>query len=149
MEDLRRKYKVCSTCKNELSVQEFSRNSRTRDGLRANCKTCARASKHLWYERNKDVTASRMQLRRAVALGHLRSLKEKPCTDCGRRFHFSLMEFDHVGDDKVDSVSYIANTTMSIARIDEEASKCELVCAMCHKVRTWNRMNPGEQINWV
>lgn len=49
------------------------------------------------------------------------------------------MQFDHINDDKDDCVARIANACYSLARLQREIDKCELVCANCHAVRTWER----------
>lgn len=62
--------------------------------------------------------------------------------DCGGRFHFSAMHFDHLPEyEKVEQISRLANSNTSYARIDAEIAKCELVCANCHAVRTFNRLS--------
>jgi hypothetical protein len=46
------------------------------------------------------------------------------------------MDFDHKpGFEKVKNVSQ-ANT---FAMVESEMAKCDLVCANCHRIRTWNR----------
>lgn len=71
-----------------------------------------------------------------------RALKEgKPCTDCGGIFHFAAMDFDHVDPN---SKGYNANNGISLLslnkkKIEEELTKCEIVCANCHRVRTYKR----------
>lgn len=74
---------------------------------------------------------------------YINSLKEgKPCTDCGLYFPVWCLDFDHVRGNKVNSVSQM--TYASLADITEEVSKCELVCANCHRVRTDQRRNVKE-----
>lgn len=70
---------------------------------------------------------------------YVRQIKESnPCTDCGLFFHFSQMDFDHLGNKK-HSVAKLANSEASIKTIKIELSKCELVCSNCHRLRTWTR----------
>ncbi len=42
--------KYCNTCKEEKSIEEFSKNVTKKDGLASNCKGCCKA----WREENKD-----------------------------------------------------------------------------------------------
>ena len=71
---------------------------------------------------------------------YVRKIKEQsPCTDCGKFYHFSQMDFDHLGDKKV-NVATLANSTARIAEIKKEIAKCEIVCANCHRFRTWQRL---------
>ena len=61
-----------------------------------------------------------------------------PCADCGRYYPYYVMQFDHIGKDKFRIVSHMRNYSME--RIMAEIAKCELVCANCHAVRTYNRL---------
>jgi hypothetical protein len=49
------------------------------------------------------------------------------------------MEWDHVRGEKIRSVSEMCNRMCSKETILTEIAKCELVCANCHAVRTFNR----------
>ena len=65
-------------------------------------------------------------------------LKSKPCTDCKKIFHPCAMQFDHLKPKKNRNrtVSFI-NTPRVVLM---EIKNCELVCANCHAVRTWTRL---------
>lgn len=71
-----------------------------------------------------------------------RTLKDgRPCSDCGGVFHYSAMEWDHrPGVAKFSELSSIITKTNSRRRVLEEIAKCDLVCANCHAVRTFNRI---------
>jgi hypothetical protein len=60
------------------------------------------------------------------------SLKAVPCADCAEVYHYSQMDFDHVRGVKIGEVSQMT----SKAAILEEAAKCDVVCANCHRERT-------------
>lgn len=70
----------------------------------------------------------------------MRELKVgRPCADCGGIFHPAAMAFDHLpGSMKRSEVS---NLVYSGSRqlLLEEIAKCELVCANCHAIRTFER----------
>lgn len=71
-----------------------------------------------------------------------RAYKEKtPCKDCRNTFPHYVMEFDHVPERglKVNTVSQMCNGNTSPQKLEAEIAKCDLVCANCHKVRTWHR----------
>jgi len=71
---------------------------------------------------------------------YVRKIKEQsPCTDCGKFYHFSQMDFDHIEDKKV-NIATLANSTAKIAEIKKEIAKCQVVCANCHRLRTWQRL---------
>lgn len=65
------------------------------------------------------------------------SLKNKPCTDCHLEYPPYVMQFDHVRGEKYKAVGQLTKRT----EIFEEVKKCEVVCANCHAIRTWERRN--------
>lgn len=68
----------------------------------------------------------------------LARLKGEPCTDCGLTFRPEAMDFDHVRGVKTANVSdMVGRPTRELL---EEIGKCELVCAVCHRVRTADRV---------
>jgi hypothetical protein len=66
----------------------------------------------------------------------IQKYKERPCMDCGCIFHFEAMEFDHVRGEKQFNLS---RPPLNLRRIAEEIAKCDLVCAVCHRIRTVGR----------
>lgn len=68
----------------------------------------------------------------------IHSAKDKPCTDCGIKYPFYVMQFDHLSD-KEFTIGMLINRAVPIPKILEEITKCEVVCANCHAERTWQR----------
>lgn len=69
-----------------------------------------------------------------------KELKSGPCADCGNKFPFPCMDFDHRdGTTKTRNVAILVGDGYSKTRILEEIAKCDLVCANCHRIRTQNR----------
>ena len=65
----------------------------------------------------------------------IRKLKEQPCVDCKRTFPYYVMDFDHVHGKKEFNVGTgLGRRTRKI--LLTEISKCEIVCANCHRERT-------------
>lgn len=62
--------------------------------------------------------------------------------DCGEIYPPWVMDFDHRdGEVKIRSISYMAiGNTSSFAKIKQEIAKCDLVCANCHRQRTYSRI---------
>lgn len=74
---------------------------------------------------------------RQVQRQKVAAIKEaSPCTDCGNFFPAVCMDFDHINNDKIDSVAQLVGNTASWDRIAAEIAKCELVCSNCHRLRT-------------
>lgn len=68
----------------------------------------------------------------------VQELKESsPCADCGEFYPFFLMDFDHIGP-KCNNIPKLLGGSRDI--LLREIAKCELVCAMCHRVRSYERM---------
>lgn len=65
--------------------------------------------------------------------------RDVPCADCGVRYPYYVMDFDHINDDKESSVSELAGTGISVNRLKIEMAKCEVVCSNCHRIRTHDR----------
>lgn len=65
------------------------------------------------------------------------SLKAVPCADCNRRFPPYVMDFDHVRGTKQIDLSKLRRRSMQVVR--EEAAKCDVVCANCHRIRTFTK----------
>lgn len=62
---------------------------------------------------------------------------ETPCADCKQTFDPVCMDFDHVRGVKRKKIVQLVNDGYSKDVILEEIAKCELVCANCHRIRTW------------
>lgn len=91
-------------------------------------------------EGQKEKTASRKVKYRTIIHKFIQNYKEtNPCTDCGDCFPYYVMDFDHIGD-KEFAISRFHNLTNSFEKVKEEMAKCELVCANCHRVRTFKRI---------
>ena len=73
----------------------------------------------------------------------LAGLKERPCADCDERFPACAMDFDHRDPrTKRFTVSKMIGRA-GTARIMAEVAKCDIVCANCHRDRTFWRREAG------
>lgn len=92
------------------------------------------------YYKNKEAILKKADTRRADRRAHVQQLKESsPCVDCGQFYRYFVMQFDHIGADKVADISSMISRRAPWKRVLEEIAKCELVCANCHATRTWAR----------
>ena len=79
------------------------------------------------------------QLKRAMLFAVLK-LNFGGCVDCGYNKASEALDFDHLdGTTKHRAGVGQMSSTASWGRILEEISKCELVCANCHRIRTQRR----------
>lgn len=87
--------------------------------------------------RTTEWTAKRIAKHKQIA----RDLKSGPCMDCGNEFHHCAMDFDHRPDEeKGGTISRLVNNwKISEKVLRDEIAKCDVVCANCHRIRTWER----------
>lgn len=103
-----------------------------------------RKSRREWYERNKESEKVNSRARKLVVvqknIEYVESVKAgTPCMDCGNTFPSIAMDFDHVGNDKIDSISTMCRTPVGLTKLKAEIEKCELVCSNCHRIRHADR----------
>lgn len=131
--------KTCGRCRQSKPDGDFAWRNKA-SGLRVSyCKVCRREYDKTHYDHNKGQYLSRNERARSRLREWLRSLKAKPCADCGGSFPPCVMDFDHIGSDKEAAISTMINRFASKRRILAEIAKCELVCANCHRIRTCAR----------
>ena len=67
-------------------------------------------------------------------------IKSQPCKDCSIIYPSYCMDYDHIYNNKLANVSSLANNFLINDSL-VEIKKCELVCANCHRHRTFIRKN--------
>ena len=77
----------------------------------------------------KDMTRRKKAKRTAVVEAH-----GDRCADCGKTFPHVCYDFHHEGD-KTDCVSVMIGNNRKLETILEEAAKCVMLCANCHRIR--------------
>lgn len=134
------------TCKNGHNTAIVGKYS-------TNCKKCKNEYGNLYYKLNKEKISKQ---RKAYRLAHpeiyrdarlkkykitsdiVNRYKDNPCTDCGNKYPPYAMDFDHLFDKSFN----IGNARgFNIEKLEREIEKCELVCAVCHRIRTYDRMH--------
>jgi hypothetical protein len=83
--------------------------------------------------------SDRLQRRRRENQDYVRRLKQNPCTDCEKTYAHPAMDWDHCRGEKVMDIALMVRRGLSRERLDAELAKCDLVCANCHRIRTWLR----------
>ena len=102
-----------------------------------------REAERRWYHANKATVAAKKDRKRKRLREIVREAKSRPCADCGQTYPYYVMDLDHTGEDKSMIVSKLVNFGAT-QRLLDEIAKCEVVCANCHRERTWRRMQtPG------
>jgi hypothetical protein len=97
-----------------------------------------RLAKRAWYLKNKDKVRQQTKAQRTRNQEFVRSfLSEHPCVDCGES-DIVVLEFDHQRD-KTQEVCELARNGVSLQTLKNEIEKCDVVCANCHKRRTYQK----------
>jgi hypothetical protein len=139
------KVRRCARCRLFLPLESFNRNG---DDHQWYCRVCFaayfRARGDLHREQSRAAKQARQHALQSHILDHLR---HHPCVDCGEADPV-VLEFDHVGQ-KTSTVAGLVRQVASMAAIDAEIARCEVVCANCHRRRTasrasWRRADPEE-----
>ena len=100
------------------------------------CRPCHNTYMKAWYK----AKGYKPQLRNRDAIrAFVKKEKEKPCMDCRQTYHWFAMDFDHVRGKKTYNLSICAQKGLSLGRVKQEIEKCDLVCANCHRFRTFVR----------
>jgi hypothetical protein len=136
---------ACSKCREFKPESAFTRRGTYQDGsirYQSYCKSCKKISHREHYVSNRDTYLDNAKSRRTRIASKLQEYKTgRPCVDCGCYFHPYAMDFDHrEGTTKSGNVSWMAGTFgNSWEKVMDEISKCDLVCAVCHRLRTYVR----------
>jgi len=132
--------KICSKCKLSKEEHEFHarRYASGAMGLQSFCKSCSSSTRNSYYKKNTVKEKAYDRNRKKKIKEFLWDLKRKPCADCGKSFHPICMDFDHRENKKFEISDGIVNG-FSKKKLLEEIKKCDLVCACCHRLRTFER----------
>jgi hypothetical protein len=133
----------CSVCKRRFPDDEFPLRKKGGTRRQPYCKQCKAAYQRRWYEQHRErhlaaVLANKRERRkRNYAL--INAAKSVPCADCGRTYSPYVMDFDHAHGAKTANISELARAAAPLAVLVAEIAKCDIVCANCHRERTYGR----------
>ena len=109
----------------------------------------AKCSKLRWrrdnLERVRAATTIANRRNTKTRKDFVNNLKDNPCTDCGIKYPYYVMDFDHVRGEKVMHIGDIRH--YGWGKIKAELEKCELVCSNCHRARTHNRREKARELS--
>lgn len=93
-----------------------------------------------YYAAHREEEIERVRSRMQAALEFLRAFKRRPCADCGETFPVWVMDFDHrepatKSFQLTDGGALLKSRDIVLA----EVAKCDVVCANCHAIRTYQR----------
>ena len=114
----------CKECEQDLPLEEFYILNKEKGWRRSKCKKC-------YYKTNTSLNSLR------VYEWYKDFKKEQRCAKCGNDDH-RVLEFDHIDrSTKSFNIGDIASKGYSIKRLQEEIDKCEVLCANCHRIKTY------------
>ncbi len=136
--------KCCSKCNTEKSLKEFNWRDEQKGWRHSFCKTCHAKYRKKHYHNNKDKyihKASAWNKKQTALLREfiLAYLKSHSCVDCGLN-DIRVLDFDHVKG-KFMGISVMVRRCHSIDSIKKEIEKCDVRCANCHRIKTFERGN--------
>lgn len=131
--------KKCPKCGESKSFESFSKNKAKKDGLQSMCRDCKKITDHVHHKNNRDAQNARNKINFLIRANYVNELKSVPCMDCKQTFIPFAMDFDHVRGVKIADISIMVKNCVAMQTLIEEIAKCEVVCAVCHRIRTYNR----------
>lgn len=140
------KQKRCSTCKKWKPLEAFNRRTTSKDGRQWLCRECNKAYHYEHLERHMAQIRARSRRERIANKKQLLAyFLEHPCVDCGES-DTAVLEFDHLRD-KTGNVGRTINSH-SWEKILAEIGKCDVVCANCHRRRTYRRQGSWRAVGF-
>lgn len=91
-----------------------------------------------YYEANKQYYKDKAKSRRLALRKMIEDIKSVPCVDCNVQFPSYAMDFDH-RENKINDVARLVSNGTSLVKILQEINKCDIVCANCHRIRTYGK----------
>lgn len=142
--------KVCTVCATAKPESDFFYRNRKTEKLHSQCKDCYVINRRKkWREhyhkygsnyRERAVERSR-KIKNDLRTHMLTYLNDKACVRCGVN-DIRVLEFDHIDPKtKAFSIARAIASTFSWERILAEISKCQILCANCHKIKTATENN--------
>src|SRR5438874_1776076 len=92
----------------------------------------------LYYQTHRQAELGRVQKRQRDAVEFLRQLRSVLCLDCGRAFPPYVMDFEHRDPSEKSTEVPRLLGRVTTDRLLQEISKCDVVCANCHRLRTYS-----------
>lgn len=93
-----------------------------------------------YYRKNKLKVLAHNLVRKRRNIELVRSLKNNtPCFDCGVQYPYYVMDFDHREPKEKKAIISKLVQGWSIQSLQSEINKCDIVCANCHRKRTFDQ----------
>ena len=129
--------KVCNHCVQEKDETEFNWRYKYLGVRSKTCRACAHDFNKAYYEGDvkenhlQDVRERKFKAREAAREFVYQYFLTHPCEKCGETDP-RVLEFHHVGQKDME-ITRMTSGGLSLKRIQEEISKCQVLCANCHR----------------
>jgi hypothetical protein len=131
--------KTCTKCSETKPLTSFHKSGgKLKDGSpkrRGICSACCNKIDRDRYDGNRREYMRQANTRRNEAAWELKRKHLLECLDCGTT-DTRVLEFDHVRGEKLFNIGGIRK---GMKALEEEIAKCDVVCANCHRIRTYDR----------
>ena len=132
----------CDRCGELKGVADFG--WRRKNGAQRQdnyCRECRAQYKREHYEKHKELYVERSRRRNKLLAAErakfmVELFRARPCVDCGETDPL-VLEFDHLVEKKFNVGAGMRERSLQSVR--DEIAKCEVVCANCHRRRTYIR----------
>lgn len=109
-------------------LTEFHKNSHTRSGYYSLCKVCVSFRDYIKLENRRSYVD---EIKLKIEICEKKVLKNNTC----------CFDFDHIDrKSKINGISNMVKGHASISKIDNEISKCRLLCGNCHRIYTHKQL---------
>ena len=134
--------KRCSKCKELKPISEFWKDRRAKSGLMAYCKACGKVhnSRRIVPEgklKHRRPRKSPDGITKRDKIAFIQQRKEQPCECCGTFDWPGAMDFHHRDPDtksfSLGKVQTEDRGTFTLEEIEQEITKCVLLCNSCHR----------------
>lgn len=125
----------CSRCSRQRPESSFNRFGSDRQWWCRDCFKAYYAERRAHHRRrNNALKTQRVLEAQSLVLAFVRA---HPCLDCGETDPV-VLEFDHVGPKRAEISTLVRRGVLETVLV-EEMTRCEIVCASCHRRRTAKR----------
>lgn len=62
------------------------------------------------------------------------------CQECGYKKHPAALDFDHINPSEKEFTIGTSYTSVSIKRLLDEVAKCQVLCANCHRIKSFHQV---------
>jgi hypothetical protein len=139
---------ICTKCKISKPESEYFVKNRKKGRLHTQYKTCYRNHRKTYYKQHyikyKEEYLTRAKKRREMLKREFRDnmlayLSDKSCVECFEA-DIRVLEFNHLDpSQKTFTISQAVKLGYRWSDVLNEISKCEILCANCHKKHTANQ----------